>query len=190
MAEMIFVFSMVVGIGMCVYVAFRAKKIRFSLQTIFVTVTGSCLVFAMTAAFGLETLFYAAAMLLGFFLPLLNLAIIGMVIVTIVNTRGERQAVQIGRLIPLVVLAVFDIARVLAFGFSSPLVGVGVFAYVTVFGVFYVTAWASGFASLRAYFAVVAEQEASRSAEPQGHLDDGEEWSQSASHVSPDPQVT
>jgi|GEM_PF-5169437 len=87
MAETIFVFSMVVGIGMCAYLAFRAKKIRFSLQTIFVLVTASCLAFAMTAAFGFETLLYAAAMLLGCFLPLFNLAVIGMVIVSIINTR-------------------------------------------------------------------------------------------------------
>jgi|GEM_PF-4632184 len=84
-------------------------------------------------------------------------------------------------------LAILDIARVLSFGFSFPLVGIGVFVYVTVFGVFYVTAWASGFASLRAYFAVVAEQERPGLTGAQCHAD-GREWSMPPSQVSPDPQ--
>ena len=146
-AEMFLVFVLVVGIGLCIYIAARTAKVRFSLQTIFVLVTVACVLLALSAAVGANVIGNIALMVLGFVMPLLNLMAIGVLIVLVINSRGMQQALQIGRVTPLVGLALLELGRGPTFGGEFPF-GIVILLY---YSAFYVAAWFSGKVSAWAY---------------------------------------
>lgn len=142
--ETLLLIFLFMGVGGGIYIAARTNKIRFSLQTIFGLVTAACVLFGFVAAFGPNAIELGLRLIYGALLPLANLIVISVLIVLTLNTRGEQQAIHIGRLVPLLALAILDVARIIMYG---PMQNGGAIYTIA----FYATAWLSGLACKRSF---------------------------------------
>lgn len=109
---------------------------QFSLSTIFALITSFCLFLGVVVAFGPDVIF-----VLIYTLPWFNLVAIAITVTCLVRSTGESRATHIGRLVPLLALAVelHPIAE-----------SIEEMAVVN-FVVAYVTAWVSGFVCRRVW---------------------------------------
>ena len=109
---------------------------QFSLSTIFALITSFCLFLGVIVAFGPDV-FYV----LIYTLPWFNLVAVAVTVTCLVRSSGESRATHIGRLIPLLALAV-----------HLPPIASSINEMAVVnFVVAYVTAWISGFVCRRVW---------------------------------------
>lgn len=148
--ETLLVFSLMVGVGLCVIFGAQLFRVQFSLGTVFVSVTVACVGLAMIAAMG-PTVWSAIGWILMIVFPPANFIIVALLVITVLHARGEPQAVAIGRLIPLIGLAISDTFRVggllaaLRFGPATS----GLYLFVCVIA--YATSLISGHVCRRAH---------------------------------------
>ena len=149
-ADMLLIFFVVVGAGLCIVYGAQAGKVQFSLRTVFVMVTTSCVWLAAFGTFGAAA-YEMIGWLLMVLMPPVNFVLVALLTVSVLYTREEQQAVSIGRLVPLVGLAVSDTIRVGALLAASQFDGGWSWIYFLVYVVAYLTALTSGFVCREAF---------------------------------------
>lgn len=150
--QMAIIFLFLFGITACLVLAAQAGNIKFSLQTVFLVLTTSCVGLAMIAAFGSQVggiVFFA----LFVTLPLANLVVIAALIVTAINSVGRNQAITIGYLTPLIALAFVTCG---AFTYRLP--EMEPIRHLMYYATGYITAWIAGSVCERTYLSMTNDR--------------------------------
>ena len=171
--ELLLVFSLLAGIGLFVVYGAQIFKVRFTLGAIFLTITVACVGLALVVALG-PAAFAIGRWLLLICLPPLNFVCVALLCVAVVHVRGARQAVAIGRLIPLTALATADAIRI-GIGLATMRFEVAAEVYVFIFVVAYATSFTAGYACCQ----LIGRVKPTNSAVPAHHIHRSPSWAES-----------